>query len=108
MDQEGVTLYVGNEDGYLFELRTATIADVMRAIELAKSAERVFTYAPEPSEVAVIQLLDFCNEECKVYIVLGDECAGKVTRLPIVDAIGLVKSICAGVTPDRTGWDELT
>ena len=106
--KEELTLYVTNENGYALKLQTATLAEILDAIELARKTEGILTYAPDQSKVLVIQLLDFCDGKCKVYVVLAeDECVGKETHLPIDDAIELVKTICAGATPDRKDWQDL-
>ena len=104
-----VSLYVETSAGYPFQSENVTMADLMRAIKIAEDTEGIFTYTPMKANVSFVQLFDFHDQACKVYLVLEeDECVGEETYLSIENAIGLVKSICAGVTPDRTGWDELT
>lgn len=106
--KEELTLYVTNTNGYALKLQAATLSDILDAVELARKTDGILTYAPDQSKVSVIQLLDFCDGECKVYVVLDeDECVGKETRLPIDDAIELIKSIRAGATPARAEWQDL-
>lgn len=105
--EEAFSLYVGNKNGRILAMETATLDDVLDAIELARSSNGVMTYAPSASAVLLVQLLEFGKEVCKVYVVLDeDDGCGKVTRLNIEDAVLLVEQIYRGETPDRTGWSD--
>lgn len=107
MKEELLALYVESHDGRILELENASLEDIKRAIGMAKDANGIFTWAPASANVVVMQLLDFSDEECNVYVVsTEDDCVGKVTHLPISDAIALVERVLAGVAPDCSGWGD--